>query len=181
MHRLRALIVALALVCAIPPAAQAGVHAQLADGAPPTVPLSQVIQQAGYPLSDAEAAYLDAEQQVQVQWATPLFQALTLAGPEGLPDSSMQAVIVAELQKLVALDPNAGPEAPASLQRLRELIVPHRAAVQRAASLWVEGLQAGDPDWRQRGAEEFTAAGQSMMAWQQEFATRYPPPAQPQP
>jgi hypothetical protein len=142
--------------------------------------MSQVIRQAGHSLTEAEAAYLDAEQQLQIAWVTPLWQIVTLAGPEGgLPDASTQAAIRAELEKLLTLDPTAGPPAPPQYQRLRELAVAQRQALQRAAQAWLAALQAGDPDWRQRGADDAQAAQRALEEWAAEMVARYPPPAQP--
>ncbi|HLI28788.1 MAG TPA: hypothetical protein VKZ60_17115 [Chloroflexota bacterium] len=142
--------------------------------------MSQVIRQAGYSLTDAEAAYLDAEQQLQFEWVAPLWQVVTLAGTEsGLPDASTQAAIRAELEKLLAMDPTAGPAAPPQYQRLRELAVAQRQALQRAARAWLAALQAGDPDWRQRGADDAQAAQRALEEWAAEMVARYPPPAQP--
>lgn len=162
----------------------APVRAQQAapDPAQGIMPMSQFLQQAGFTLDAAEATYLDADQDVQIQYIGPLFEVFSLAGAEesGLPDSATQEKIVAALQKVVALDPNAAPQAPSSLARLRELAVEQRAALRRAAAGWLGALQAGDEDWRQRGADDFVAAQQSLGAWNQEMFTRYPPPEQPQ-
>ncbi|HZU06818.1 MAG TPA: hypothetical protein VFB73_12675 [Chloroflexota bacterium] len=145
-------------------------------------PPSELIRQAGYSLTDAEARYLDGDNQVQLAWVMPLAQALNLAGPgPGLPDPDTQAGIVAAFQQILALDPAAAPEAPPTLQRLRELAIEQRAALQRAVAAWLAALQAGDPDWRLRGADDFIAAQQSLAAWQQELFSRYPPPATAQP
>ena len=140
-------------------------------------PISQLIRDAGHSLTDAEAAYLDADQQVGGQYVALLFQVVTLAGPDpGVPDAATQANVVAELQRLLALDPAASPQAPPSLQALRELVVEQRAGIRRAAARWLEALQAGDPDWRLRGNDELAAAQQSLVSWQQELASRYPLP-----
>jgi hypothetical protein len=142
--------------------------------------MSQVIRDAGYALSDAEAAYLDNDQNVQVQYAAPLFRVLTLAGPaSGLPDAAARVTIEDALQQITRLDPTSAPQPPASMQRLGELTLEHRAAIRRAAAAWLAGLQAGDPNWRESGMSDFNAAQQSLGSWQQEIVTRFPPPAQP--
>ena len=111
-----------------------------------------MIRQAGYVLTDAEAAYLDADQAIGQQYSTALLQLVALGGPNaGLPDSAAQPALVAVLQRLLAFDPAASPEAPASLQPLRALAVEQRAATLRAASAWLTALQAGDPAWWQAG------------------------------
>jgi len=179
MHRLY-VVLAIFLAVALLPAAPVG--AQMPPPGDPSqgmVPISQIIRQAGYTLSDAEAAYLDAEQRVQGQYLTPLFQVVTLAGTEGIPSDATRANILTELQKVTSLDPNAAPEAPASLQRLRELAIEQRGAIRAVAQQWLNALQAGDPDWRTRGASDFMAAQQSLSDWQQELASRYPPPEPP--
>ncbi len=178
MHRLFA-VFALAGLLATAPVAQ--VQAQQApDPAQGPLPMSQFLQQAGYSLSPAEASYLDADQQVQLQWVMPLIDMFGLAGPDaGLPDADTQAKIVADLQQVLALDPNAAPQAPPSLESLRTLAVEQRQALRRAASAWLNALQAGDPDWRTSGTDDFVAAQQSLAAWNQEMFSRYPPPEQP--
>lgn len=176
-------LVLLVLLASALPLGTPRVHAQL----PPPWPgdptqgmpsISQVIRQAGYALPDAEAAYLDADQAVQVQYMLPFAQVLRLAGPpdSGLPAAEHLAEIVALLQQVQALDPNAAPSAPPALERLRTLMVQHRAALQRVATAWLAALQAGDPEWRTRGADDFLAAQQALLEWQQELAARYPPP-----
>jgi len=143
--------------------------------------ISEVIRQAGHSLSDAEAAYLDAEQQLQIQWVSPLYQVVALAGPEGgVPDADTQAAIRAELEKILALDPNAGPTPPPQYQRLRELAVGQRQALRRAAQAWLTALQAGDPDWRQRGTADAQVAQQQLEAWAAEMVALYPPPQPPE-
>ena len=166
------------LAAALPPlAAPAGAQMPpLGDSPQGMVPISQIIRQSGYPLSDAEAAYLDADQPLQGQYLAPFFQIVTLAGTEGIPSDSTRATIIAELQKVTILDPNAAPEAPPSLQRLRQLSIQQRAGMRAVAQQWLEGLQTGDPDWRTRGASDFQAAQQSLSEWQQELANRFPPP-----
>jgi hypothetical protein len=184
MHRTYLALVLLVVASLAQPAQQVG--AQMPPPGDPSqamVPISQIIRQAGYTLSDAEATYLDAEQQLQAQYLAPMLQVMALAGgPEaGVPSDATQAGIVAELQKVVALDPGAAPEAPTTLQRLRELAVLQRVGLRRVAEQWLEALQGGDPDWRTRGASDFQAAQQSLADWQQELASRYPPPAPAQP
>ena len=183
MNRIHLAFALLVVAILAEPAVPAGAQTPPGDPSQAMVPISQIIRQAGYTLSDAEAAYLDAEQQLQAQYLAPMLQVMALAGgPEaGMPGDATQAGIVAELQKVVALDPSAAPEAPATLQRLRELAVLQRVGLRRVAEQWLEALQGGDPDWRTRGASDFPAAQQSLADWQQELASRYPPPAPAQP
>jgi len=62
------------------------------------------------------------------------------------------------------------------LQPLRALAVEQRAATRRAAVAWLAALQGGDPDWWQAGGNDVAQANQALQNWQQELATRYPPP-----
>jgi hypothetical protein len=180
MHRIFTAVALTVLASLAGPWASVRAQQATPDPSQGVMPMSQFLQQAGFSLEAAEAAYLDADQNVQFQYVGPLFEVFGLAGPEaGLPDSATQERIVAALQKVTALDPNAAPQAPPSLARLRELAVEQRAALRRAAASWLSALQAGDEDWRQRGAEDFVAAQQSLGAWNQEMFTRYPPPEQP--
>jgi hypothetical protein len=176
MHRLFT-VFALAALLAVP---ATRVSAQEPNPSQEPLTMSQFLEQAGFSLSPAEVNFLDTDQQVQLQWVTPLLDMIGLAGPDaGLPDTDTQAKIVADLQQVLALDPNAAPQAPSSLQRLRELAVEQRQALQRAANAWLSALQAGDAEWRTRGGDDFAAAQQSLAAWNQEMFTRYPPPEQP--
>jgi hypothetical protein len=178
MRKLTTAVALLAATLFVQPTAWAGAQNQGGDSATiTTLGPSQLIRQAGYTLTDAEAAYLDADQQIGQQYSTALLQVVALGGPNaGLPDSAIQPALVAVLQRLLALDPAATPEAPASLETLRSMAVEQRQATQRAASAWLAALQAGDPNWWQAGADDFAAANQALQNWQQEFAARYPPP-----
>jgi hypothetical protein len=181
MHRYFTTVVVILLASTLAAGAWATPALQSGDAGPPIVPLSQIIREAGHALSDAEAAYLDADQLVQAQYAAPLFRVIGLAGPgtTGVPEGQVRLTIESELQSLAGLDPSAAPVAPPSLSRFRELAVEHRTALRRAAAAWLAGLQAADPDWRDRGAGDFAAAQQSLATWQQELLGRYPPPSQP--
>ncbi|HLH26468.1 MAG TPA: hypothetical protein VK066_28440 [Chloroflexota bacterium] len=178
MRKLGLAAALLAAVFVTQPTAWASGQNQGADNATvTTMSPSQLIRQAGYTLTDAEAAYLDADQPIGQQWSTALMQVVALGGPNaGLPDSTMQPALEAVLQRLIALDPEAAPEAPPSLQPLRSLAVQQREATQRAAKAWLAALQAGDPNWWQAGAADLTLANQALQSWQQEMAARYPPP-----
>jgi hypothetical protein len=178
MRKLGIVIAVLAATLVAQPAAQANGQNQGADAATvTTLSLSQIIRQAGYTLTDEEAAYLDADQAFGQQYSTALLQVVALGGPNaGLPDSAVQPALEAVLQRLVALDPAASPEAPASLQPLRALAVEQREAARRAAVAWLDALQAGDPNWWQAGASDFAATNLALQNWQQELAARYPPP-----
>jgi hypothetical protein len=178
MRKLGTVVALLAATLVAQPTAWASGQYQGAETATiTTVSPSQLIRQAGYTLTDAEAAYLDADQPIGQQYSTALLQVMALGGPNaGLPDSTLQPAVEAVLQRLAALDPSATPDAPDSLQRVRTLAVEQRQATQRAATAWLAALQAGDPNWWQAGADDLAAANLALQNWQQELAARYPPP-----
>src|SRR3954447_16041223 len=135
MRKLSIVVALLAATLVGPAAVWAGSQNQGGDGATvTTLGPSEMIRQAGYTLTDAEAAYLDADQPIGQQYSTALLQLVALGGPNaGLPDSAAQPALVAVLQPVLALAPAPPPEAPASLQPLRALAVEQRAATRRAA------------------------------------------------
>jgi len=179
MRNLATIVALLAAMLVAQPTAWANSQNQGADSATvTTVGPSQLIRQAGYVLSDAEAAYLDADQPIGQQYSAALLQVMALGGPNaGLPDETAKPALEVVLRRLVALDPTAAPEAPPSLQPLRALAIEQRQATQRAATAWLAALEAGDPDWWQAGANDLALANQALQNWQQELASRYPPPA----
>ena len=135
MHRIFTAVALAVFASLAGPWAPARAQQTSSDPAQGIMPMSQFLQQAGFSLDAAEAAYLDADQDVQIQYVGPLFTVFNLAGPEGgLPDSATREQIVAALQKVIALDPTAAPQAPPTLARLRELAVEQRTALRRAAS-----------------------------------------------
>src|SRR4051794_11061689 len=154
---------------------------QAPDTPPEMLSASDFLRQAGFTVNDAEGAFLDADQIANLTFLASLFQVVSLAGPEGLPEGDTRTGVVTELQRLIALDPAAVGAAPSSLQRLRELSIEQRRAIRQAAQNWLDGIQANDPSWRERGIESFGAAQQSLEAWQRELLTRYPPPVQTEP
>ena len=161
----------------------AGVGSAAAQEAeqPQITSFSQLLRTNGYTLSDAEAQYLDADEQFQLTYAQGLWNVhlLSLVDPAQRNDEWRQA-IVGELNRLVAADPSAAPQAPASLQRHRELGMAQRSQVREAARQWLAAVQASDPEWLERGGDAYRAALQGLESWQQELLVRFPPPqAQP--
>ncbi len=183
MRRFGIVVALVAGALGFQPVAWASNQAQAPDSTTVTMPPpSQIIRQAGYSLTDAEAAYLDADQQVGQQFATTLLQVMALAGPNGSQlDAASQGAVIAALQKIIALNPSTTPSAPPSLQHLQELAVQQRQATQRAAADWLAALQAGDPNWWQAGADDFATAAQGLQDWKAELQALYPPPQQQQP
>jgi hypothetical protein len=131
----------------------------------------------GYDVTDAEIAYLNADEHVQVVYAEALLNVDALARVAPAEQSAeWRQALLGELTRLVEADPNATPPAPPSLARHRELGVTHRAQLQEAARQWLAGVQVDDPEWLQRGAEAFRAAMESLAGWQAELLARFPPP-----
>jgi hypothetical protein len=177
MRKLVSIVALFAATLGGVPTVWAGVQQQGAEVTIVTMSPSQLIRQAGYALTDAEAAYLDADQPIGQQYSTTLLQVMALGGPNaGLPDSALQPAVEAVLTRLSGIDPAAMPEAPASLQGLRALALEQRQAMQRAARAWLAALQAGNPSWWQAGENDLAAANQALQNWQLELAARYPPP-----
>lgn len=157
-----------------------GVAAQTAD-APVIWTFSQYLRSNGYNISDAESQFLDADEQIQAVFTQTLVNVDLLSRAEAaMRNDDWRQALVGELRRLVNMDPNAAPVAPASLQRLRDLGVDQRLHMWRAARAWLDAVEAGDPEWLQRGSEEFRYGMAGMSSWQQELVSRYPPP-QPEP
>jgi hypothetical protein len=159
----------------------ASAHAQNADPAQAPTSFGQFLRASGLTVSDAELAYLDADERLEQAYLLALtnLQLLAATPAEQQTDPWRQS-LTSELNRVVAMDPAGVPPAPPSLQRFRDLGVEHRRHLQQAARLWLEGVQAGDAQWNVRGADEDRAAGESYTAWIQELAARFPPP-QPEP
>jgi hypothetical protein len=152
-------------------------RAQTADAPPAITSLSQLLRAVGYDLSAAETAFFDADEQVQAAFAQSLayVELLSAVDPAQRNDEWRQE-LVATLTRIVSLDPTASPQAPAHLERLRELAIAQRTHFWRAARQWLDAVQADDPDWVQRGVDEYRAGLQQMANWHQELLARYPPP-----
>ena len=148
---------------------------------PAITSFSQYLRVQGYNVTDAEAQYLDQDEAVQAVYGQALWNVhlLSLVEPAQRNDEWRQA-LVAELNRLIEADPSVTPQAPASLQRHRELGIAHRSRMRDAARQWLAGVQASDPEWLERGGDAYRAALQAMESWQQELLARFPPPqAQP--
>jgi hypothetical protein len=155
-------------------------HAQTGE-TPAITSFSQWLRANGFTLADQEAAFFDADEQVQAVYTISLTNVdlLSRADMNQRTDEWRQALI-GELQRILATDPNGAPSAPPNLQPLRDLSVSQRTHMQRAARAWLDALQGGDPEWLARGGDEFRAGMQDLSNWQQELLARYPPPqAQP--
>jgi hypothetical protein len=140
--------------------------AQAESPTPTITSFSQYLRAIGHNLSPDEAAFFDADEPVQAAFTQPLvhLDLLVQVSPEQRNDQWRQAVL-SELMRLVALDPSNAP----------------RTHVWRAARQWLEALEQGDPNWLERGGDEFRAARERMAEWQRELLTiyPYPPPSPP--
>jgi hypothetical protein len=128
------------------------------------MPLSTMLRNAGYTLSDAEARYLDADEQLTDQFVAPILTVELHAAFAS--DEFSRQVMMSQLRQVMALDPNSNAvPAPPSLGELERIAVARRAALRRAAEQWLSGLDASDPAWVNRGAEAYGAARQGEADW----------------
>src|SRR5689334_11770494 len=114
-----------------PVAAQEGSDEAVPPVTPP-VSLSAMIRNAGYTLSAEEADYLDADEQATDQFVRAMLTT-ELHAPTINDDYSRQ-VVLAELRRVAALDPNGvSVAAPATLAELNRLAVARRTAIRQTA------------------------------------------------
>ena len=133
----------------------------------PPMPISAMLRNAGYTLTDDEARYLDADEQVTDRFVAPILTVELHA--QFVNDEFSRQVVLNQLRQLTALDPAATTVAPpASLAELHRVAVARRMALRSAAQQWLAGLEANDPTWVTRGAEAYGAARQGEADW---FAT----------
>lgn len=181
----RLILVATLILCGMAVASAERALAQNADATAAPTSFGQFLRASGLSVSDAEMAYLDADERLEQAYLLALTNLQLLAATPGEQQTDQwRQSLTSELNRIVGMDPSGVPQAPASLQRFRDLGVEHRRYVQQAARQWLEGVQGGDPQWNVRGADAERAAGESYTAWMQELSARFPPPqqsAQPQP
>jgi len=137
--------------------------------------MSAMIRNAGYQISDEEAAYLDADEQATDQFVRAMLTT-ELQAPTINDDYSRQTVI-AELQRVAALDPAAvSTPPPPTLTELNRIAVTRRTAMRDTAQQWLAGLNANDPNWVARGSDAYGAARSAENEWytllRQIFTTR---------
>jgi hypothetical protein len=121
-------------------------------GAPLSV--SQRLQAQGHRVAQAEAAYLDADEQVTDEFVRLLaYVQMVMAVPttaDGWQDSMVRL-----LEPMVVLDPERAPvPPPESLATVHAASVGYRSHLSAAALQWLGGVEASDPAWLQRGLEE---------------------------
>ena len=146
-----------------PQAAQQGSDEAVPPATPPQ-PFSVQVRNAGYNLTDAEAAYLDADAQYTDQFVAPIMT-VELHAPYASDEFSRQ-VILNELQRVAALDPTGNSvQPPLTMAELERIAVARRAALRQAAQQWLAALQGNDPNWVMAGSESYGAARQSEVDW----------------
>ena len=147
-------------------------------GPPRTV--SERLRDQGQIVPDAEAAYLDADEQVQEQFLQALIfvELLSNVAPTV---QDWRAAMLQALQYFASLDPDPGPAPPIALQAVHAEAVRHRERLRAAAEAWLAGVEADDPAWRQRGAAELGAAEQARLLWHRALLERYAARAVPGP
>jgi hypothetical protein len=175
----------LALIAALAGAAPSAAAQGSEDSVPPVtnpVTVSAMIRNAGYSVSAEEAAYLDADEQLTDQFVRAMLTAELHAAT--INDDYSRQLVLAELRRVVALDPAAGtPPAPPTLAELNRVSLARRTAIRQTARQWIEGLNANDPNWGARGSDAYGAARVAESDWynllRQIFTAR--PPAGPGP
>jgi hypothetical protein len=178
----RLILVALLVFCGSALGSVERAVAQSADTAAAPTSFGQFLRASGLTLSDSELAYLDADERLEQAYLLALTNLqLLVATPSEQQTDEWRQSLTSELNRIIAMDPAGVPPAPSSLERFRDLGVEHRRHVQQAARQWLAGVQAADPQWNVRGADEERAAGESYTAWMQELAVRFPPPPTAQP
>jgi hypothetical protein len=164
-------VLAVLLLAAIaPPAASAQDEPVPPAGPPRTV--SERLREQGQIVPDAEAAYLDADEQVQEQFLQALI-AVELLSNVAPTLQDWRAVMAQALRHLASLDPDPGPVPPTALQAVHAEAVRHRERLRAAAEAWLAGVEADDPAWRQRGAADLGAAEQARLLWHRALLERY--------
>ncbi|HLH20931.1 MAG TPA: hypothetical protein VK066_00290 [Chloroflexota bacterium] len=173
----RLLLVALLTMTSLAVGGAQRVLAQDADATAAPTTFGQFLRASGLTVSDAELAYLDADERLEQSYMLALTNLQLLAAtPAEQQNDQWRQSLTAELNRLISMDPAGVPQAPPSLQRFRDMGIEHRRHIQQAAQQWLAGVQANDPQWNTRGADEERAAGESYTAWMQELAARFPPP-----
>jgi hypothetical protein len=165
-----ALLGALVLLVAGAPAAASQEEVPAAG---PPLSLSQRLAAQGHAVAPAEAEYLDADEQVTEEFVRLLAYVQMMMG---IPPNTegWRETMVNFLEPMVLLDPERTPVAPpAPLAAVHAGAVAYRAHLSAAALEWLNGVEAGDPAWLQRGLSEYGAAEQARLAWHKALYERY--------
>lgn len=168
---------------ATPPAAAPQGSDEAVPPATAPQPFSASVRSAGFNLTDAEAAYLDADADYTDKFVSPILT-VELHAPTYTDEFSRQ-VILTQLQQVAALDPNGNSvQPPLTMAELQRIAVARRTAIRQAAQQWLTALQANDPNWVQAGADSYGQARQSEVDWYAALRQRLTggaAPAQPAP
>jgi hypothetical protein len=145
----------------------------------PPLSLSQRLQAQGHSVASAEAAYLDADEQVTDEFVRLLAYVQMVMSVPATTDG-WQDSMVRLLEPMVVLDPERAPVPPPdSLAAVHAASVGYRSHLSAAALQWLGGVEANDPAWLQRGLEEYGAAERARLAWHKalyEYYTGEPAP-----
>jgi hypothetical protein len=150
-------------------------NAQGDDVLPASAPLSVSarLRAQGHQVPEAEAAYLDDDERLQEACLQAYLTVQLLADAPGIGEAGRPALAQA-LRQLVNLDPDGGAIAPPPALRLvHAAAVRHRERLRDAAAAWLEGVDAGDPQWRARGTEAYGAAERARAEWHLALWQRY--------
>ncbi len=128
--------------------------------------LSARLRAQGHPVAPAEAAYLDADEQVTEQYVRLLVVVQELAAlPPTTPE--WRRAMVLYLEAMANLDPAAAPVPPPDgLLAVHTHAVAYREGLGTAARQWLAAIRAEDPAWLLQGADAYGAAEQARLAWQ---------------
>ena len=163
LRALRPLALALAVLAIAAPATAQQPDEEVVPLPTAPVPMSAMLRNAGYTLTPEEAAYLDADEQAGEAFMTGIMTVDLLAAYS--TDEAAREIILRELRRVASLDPAGPATPPPSLSELHRLGVARRTAVRDAAQRWLEGLEAGDPAWVNRGAQAYGTARQAEADW----------------
>jgi hypothetical protein len=158
------LFLTLLTVAAAPPAVAYQDGEEVVPPVMPPMPMSAMLRNAGYTLTDDEARYLDADEQLTDRFVAPILTVELHA--QFVNDEFSRQVVLNQLRQLTALDPSTVTVAPpASLAELHRISVARRTALRNAAQQWLAGLEANDANWVTRGVEAYGAARQGEADW----------------
>lgn len=146
-----------------PPAGQGPTTEEVIPPPMPAQTISQIIRSAGYSLTPEEAAYLDADEQLTERFVNAIITADLAVSMVNEP--AVRQLLIDQLRAVTRLDPALGMQPPPSLQMLHQVGQLRREALQRTARAWLEGLEANDPFWINRGMEPYAQARQAEADW----------------
>jgi hypothetical protein len=139
----------------------------------PPLAISQRLRAQGHTVDAAEAAYLDADEQVTDEYVRLLgYVQMVISTPASASDWRDDMVSFLEPMALLAPDRTPVPP-PDSLAAVHTAAVGYRTHLGAAALQWLRAVEANDPQWVQAGLEEYGAAERARLAWQKALYERY--------